>query len=186
VGFIQQRRNHRRRRCFAMGARNRDGPFKAHQFGKHVGALDHRDMTRARGGDFRIVALDRGRNDHRVCAFDVLRLVADHHRHALVAQALNIGPVRNVRAAHIVTERPHHIGDAAHADAANADKMHNARAEGQAHLDRRRIDFRELVCFSHFIKAFYLALTLILRSPASLVLRDAGTPSQATPFQPSR
>ena len=59
IGFIKQRRDHGGGRRLAMGARNGNGPFKTHQFGEHVRAFDHRNMTRARGGNFRIVAADR-------------------------------------------------------------------------------------------------------------------------------
>ena len=51
---------------------------------------------------------------------------------ALVAQPLHIGAFRLVRALHLVAEIVEHLGNAAHADAADADKMH--QADGLWHL----------------------------------------------------
>ncbi len=45
---------------------------------------------------------------------------------ALVAQALHIGAVGGVRALHLVAEVDEHLGDAGHADAADADEVNGA------------------------------------------------------------
>src|SRR5690606_16073234 len=45
---------------------------------------------------------------------------------ALVAQALHIGAVGLVGALHLIAQIVQHLCDAAHADAANADEMHDA------------------------------------------------------------
>src|SRR5437870_2476466 len=61
--------------------------------------------------------------------------MADEARNALVAQALHIGAVGLVGALHAIAEVEEHLGDAAHADAADADEMH--QADCLRHLHRR-------------------------------------------------
>src|SRR5271170_1804758 len=51
---------------------------------------------------------------------------------SLRAQALHIGVVDGIRAAHAVAEIVHDLGDAAHADAADADEMDRADIERHA------------------------------------------------------
>src|ERR1700685_2217168 len=55
----------------------------------------------------------------------------DRDLHALVAQPLDVGALGLVGALHRIAEVHHHLGDAAHADAADADEMHrpNVRRE---------------------------------------------------------
>ncbi len=55
---------------------------------------------RARGGELRIVALDRGRDDDHVGVAEIFGIVADRDRDALVAQPLDIGALGQVGALH--------------------------------------------------------------------------------------
>ena len=64
---------------------------------------------------------------------EIVRLVADRDGRALVAQALHVGDVGGVRALHRVAEIDQHLGDAAHADAADADEMDGADIGRQFH-----------------------------------------------------
>ena len=48
------------------------------------------------------------------------------NRDALIAQALDVGALGDVRALHRIAEIDQHLGDAAHADAADADEMDRA------------------------------------------------------------
>ena len=57
---------------------------------------------------------------------EVFGAVADEALDALVAQPLHIGAVGLVGALHAIAEIVQHLGDAAHADAADADEMHEA------------------------------------------------------------
>ena len=52
--------------------------------------------------------------------------MADRDRDAALAQALDDIAVGDVRALHLVAEDVHHLGDAGHADAADADEMDGA------------------------------------------------------------
>ena len=61
------------------------------------------------------------------------RVVADEHGRAALAQALDVGVVASVRALHRVAEIDQHLGDAGHADAADADEMDGAELARQFH-----------------------------------------------------
>ena len=116
-----------------MGAGDRDAALQPHQFGQHFGAAHHRNALRARRHQFRIVALDRGRDHDHVGAVDVLGLVADDDRDALLAQPLDIGAFGGIRALHGVAEIAQHLGDAAHADAADPDEVDGSDLARQSH-----------------------------------------------------
>jgi len=55
--------------------------------------------------------------------------MADGHRDAGVAQPLDVGALRLVGTLHGIAEILQHLGDAAHADAADADEMDGADIE---------------------------------------------------------
>ena len=61
-------------------------------------------------------------------------LVADGDLDALVAQPLDVGAVGDVGAGDGVAEIGQHLGDAAHADAADADEMHRSDVARQFHV----------------------------------------------------
>jgi hypothetical protein len=54
-----------------MHAGNRDAVFQPHQFGQHLGALNHRNMQPASFGNFGIIDGDGGTRDHDIRAGDV-------------------------------------------------------------------------------------------------------------------
>ena len=56
----------------------------------------------------------------------------------LPAQPLDIGALGDVGALHLVAEIDQHLGDAAHADAADADEMHRPDLARQPHADASR------------------------------------------------
>ena len=68
-----------------------------------------------------------------VRAIDVARVVADGDANTFLAQALDVGAVDGVGALHRVAEIGEHLGDAAHADAADADEMDGADIARQLH-----------------------------------------------------
>jgi len=73
--------------------------------------------------NFRIVRLDGGRCDHHIRAGDVFRRMPDGNGCAQLLQALRRVGGLDVRSADAVSEIQQHFGDAAHSDAADADKM---------------------------------------------------------------
>ena len=116
-----------------MGAGDGDAAFQPHQLGQHFGAAHHRDALGARRHQFGIVALDRGRHHQHIGAIDVLGLVADADRDALVAQPADIGALGGVGALHGVAEIAQDLGDAAHADAADPDEVDGSDLARQSH-----------------------------------------------------
>jgi hypothetical protein len=90
-------------------------------------------MRCARGHQLRIVALDRRRHHQHVGAGDVFGFVADADADALVAQAGDVGAFGGVRALHRIAEIAQHLGDAAHADAADPDEVDGSDLARQSH-----------------------------------------------------
>ena len=70
---IEQRGDQRGGRGLAVGAGDGDAAFQPHQLGQHLGAPHHRQALRARRDQFRIVALDRGRDHHHLGAAEIAR-----------------------------------------------------------------------------------------------------------------
>ena len=136
IEIAEQRCHHRGRRGLAMGAGNRDAAFQPHQFGQHFGAAHHRNALGARRHQFRIVALDRGRDHDDVGAVDILGLVADRNLDALLAQPRDVAAFGRVRALHGIAEIAQHLGDAAHADAADPDEVNGSDLARQSHETR--------------------------------------------------
>ena len=120
---IEHRRDHRGRRRLPVGASDRNRRFQPHQLGQHFGPAYQRNPAGQRRFDFRIAALDGGRRDHHRCALNILRTMADFHVNALRAQTFDDIALGNIAALHLITEIVHNLGDAGHADAADADEM---------------------------------------------------------------
>ena len=132
---LQHGRDQRSRRRLAVRATDRDGPFQAHQLSQHFGTPHHGQHADARGLDLRIVAPHRGRGDDDLRRAQVFRRMADGDGNARGTQPRNVGTLRDVAALHRVAEIVQHLGDARHADAADADKMDRSDGERQrAHL----------------------------------------------------
>ena len=129
---IEDRGDHRGGRRLAVRARHRDGGFQAHQLGQHLGAADDGDAAFQRQLHLRIAALDRGGGDHHGRIAQIFRLVADRDGNAALAQALDHIAFGHVRALHLVAEVVHHLGDARHADPADADEMDGPDIGGDA------------------------------------------------------
>ncbi len=111
-------------------AGDRHRVLEPHQLGEHLGPGDDGDLPRLRGEHLRVVPPDRRGDDHHVGRDQVLRPVAD-----LQARAEPVQPARGlrlleVRAADPVAEVEQHLGDAAHADAADAHEVHLGRVPG--------------------------------------------------------
>ena len=130
---VEQRGHQRGGGGLAVGAGDGDARFQPHQLGQHFGAPHHRQALGARGDQLGIILLDGGGHHHHVGAVDVLRLVADGDLDALVAQPLDVTALGDVGAGDGVAEINEHLGDAAHADAADADEMDRADIARQFH-----------------------------------------------------
>ncbi len=129
---IEQRGDHAGGGGLAVGAGDRDRALQPHQFGEHFGAAHDGNAGFERGGDFGVVALDRGRGHHHRRLAEILRGMADHYLDPALAQALDDIALGNVGALHAVAEVVHHFGNARHADAADADEMDRADVGGDA------------------------------------------------------
>ena len=129
---IEHRRDHRGGRGLAVRAGHRDSGFEAHQLSQHLGAADDGDAVLQRQIDFGIAALDRGGGDHHGGVPQILRLVADHHLDAALAQAFDDIAFGNVRTLHLVAQIVHHLGNARHTDAADADEMDGTDVDSDA------------------------------------------------------
>jgi hypothetical protein len=88
---------------------------------------------RARAATSSGLSLDRRGHHDDIGAVDILGGVADRDRNALVAQPFDIGAFGDIGAHHPVAEIGQHLGNAAHADAANADEMDRPDVARQFH-----------------------------------------------------
>ena len=114
-----------------MGAGDRDRLLHPHQLGEHFGALDRgrrRSAAAWTSGLSSLIAVEQ------TTTAASPRLsgewpIADGD--AGLAQLLDDIGVGGVRALHLVAELVHHLGDARHADAADADEMDRADVGAQ-------------------------------------------------------
>ena len=134
TGRLEQRRHERGRRRLAVRAGDRDALLEPHELGEHFGAANDRNAPRARRDELGIVALHGGGNDDHRGRAEIRRVVADEHRRALLAQALDIGVVAQVRALNLAAKIDEHFRDARHADAADADEVDGADLVRQFHM----------------------------------------------------
>lgn len=138
-----------------MAAGNRDGKFHFQKFSQHFRPRNHRNIFAMRLNNFRIIRFNRRRNHRHIGAADIFRCMSARHLHAQPLQTKRrIGDL-GIRTADAVTKIKEHFGDAAHADATNADKM-----------DALDFALHEscFLIFSHLLTSFLCApLTLFLR-----------------------
>ena len=88
--------------------------------------------SRARARDnLGVLRVDGARVDDDVGAADVVGRVADEDAHAETLQAARVLVGLEVRAADVEVERTQDLGEAAHADAADADEVHVADATAE-------------------------------------------------------
>ncbi len=131
LGGIEQGCDQRGRGGLAVGAGDRDRPLEPHQLAQHLGPAHDRHAGAARGLDLGVVALDRGRHHDHPAVAEIGGPVADRDLDAQPAQALGVGVLDQVRALHPVAEIVQHLGDPAHADAADPDEVDAARIDRQ-------------------------------------------------------
>ena len=128
---LQHRRHQAGGGGLAVRAADRDGPFQPHQFGEHFRPPHDRDEACPSGLDLGIVFLDGGGGDDDLRPAEVRRVVPDGHLDAGRAQPQHVGGFGNIAALHDVAEVVQHLGDAGHADAADAHEMDGADGQRQ-------------------------------------------------------
>ena len=132
-GGVEQRRHQRSRRGLAMRAGHGHALFQPHQLGQHLGPANDGNAPRPRLDHFGIIALHGGRNDDHRRAAEIGLVMADEDGRALLAQALDVGVVAQVRALNLMAKVEKHLGDARHANAADADEVDGADLVRQFH-----------------------------------------------------
>src|ERR1700688_5195027 len=119
----QNRSDHGGGGGFSVGSGDGDAIFQAHQFGKHLGARNHRDFHFVRFDDFGIAGDDRGRGHHHVRAIDVDSFMRIEDCGAKWGEPLGDSRRLAIGAGDRIAQRQKHFGDAAHADAAYAHQV---------------------------------------------------------------
>lgn len=121
---VQRAGEHGRGRRLPMGARHGQRVQIAPEASEHLGAVHDGKVAPARLDELGVVLQDGRGDDHRhVAVGDVRAVLADEHGDPRIAQLLGVAALLDVRARHghaLVVGDP---GDAAHADAADPDKV---------------------------------------------------------------
>jgi hypothetical protein len=127
---VEQGRDHRGRGGLAVGAGNGDAGFQPHQFGQHLGTAHDRNAPSRERRRVRDCPSDGGRDHHNLGHAEILRGMADGDGRAAILQPLDRIALGGVRALHLVAEVQQNLGDAGHADAADADEMDGTDVAG--------------------------------------------------------
>ncbi len=109
-----------------VGAGDGDAVAIAHQLGEHLRTRHHRDALLQGQRDFRVTGVHRAGNHQHVGTVHVAGVVAEEDFRAEALQALGDGRGLEVGTGDFVTQVEQHLGDAAHAGAADADEVHAA------------------------------------------------------------
>ena len=123
--FGEHRGDEARRRRLAVRAGDRDALLQAHQLGQHQRARHDGNAALARGDDFRVVGAPprstrrRRRRRATFAAAWPIAIVDAEPRETARHRALG-----EIGARHAIALRREHLGDAAHAGAADADEVH--------------------------------------------------------------
>ena len=116
-----------------MRSGDRDRLLQAHQFGQHFRPSDNGQQPFPGRFQLGIVALDGGGNDDDLGLAEIGRVVPDRDLHALLTQPQNVSVFSDIRALDGIAEIDQDLGDAAHADAADADEMHRPDVAWKLH-----------------------------------------------------
>ena len=130
---VDQRGDERGGRGLAVRPCDGNAALEPHQLGQHLGAAHDRQALGTCGNELRVVALDRGRHHHHLGIAERGGGMADGNLGAFLAQAFDVGAVGSVRTLHGVAEVDEHLGDAAHADAADPDEVDRTDVARQFH-----------------------------------------------------
>ena len=133
TGLDHHPADHGRGRRLPVGAGDRNRPVALHQRGERIGPAEHGQPFFARSLELRICVLDRGRNNHRRCALEILGALANKNLDAFAREAAKICSVFLVAALNIKATRGHNLGDGAHADATDANNMYTTAGKRVFH-----------------------------------------------------
>ncbi len=191
-GFGEHACGQRGRRRLAVRARDRDAAPEAHELAEHFRARHDRNAARTRGRDFGVVGFDRARCDEHVDVVDVLRVVALVDARAERGETARRRVLAAIGARYRITEIAEHFGDAAHADAADADEMHAAEVLHDVAVlleaDRRHaatsIQMSAMRRAASGLASVYAA-SAIFRSFARSPISSNAAPSRFTKSSPS-
>ena len=126
-GIEPARAEHRgdegRRRGLAVGARDGDAVLEPHELGEHLRPRDDGDAALARHLHLDVVGGDGGRVHDDVRALDVGGLVPGEDLGAEALEPLDGVVAPGVGAGDAIAQVEQHLGDAAHADAADAHEV---------------------------------------------------------------
>src|SRR5437660_8881238 len=121
---VENRSDHRSRRCLSMSARNRNAVFQAGKLGQHFSPCNDRNLASFGFLNFRIVGPDRRRSHHHMRAAHVFYGVARIDCCSTFFEALGDRRPAHIRAGHFVSEIEQEFSYPAHADTADPDKMY--------------------------------------------------------------
>ena len=124
---LEHQRNHRRRRGLAVRAGDGDAEPEPHQLREHFRPRDDRNLPPRGLPDLRVGRPHRGGYHDHLRVSDVRRLVRVGDADADRLQPIGDRRPLLVRPADDVAQIGEQLGDAAHADAANPDKVHAPR-----------------------------------------------------------
>ena len=110
-------------RGFAVRAGNGDAVTEAHQLRQHQGARNNGNLLLQRSDNFGIFFFDGGRGNDDIRTVNVFGGMAGINLNAQAAQMLGSGISRLIRTGNFKAQIVQDFGDAAHADAADTDKM---------------------------------------------------------------
>src|SRR5947209_18480172 len=106
-----------------MHAGDGDAVLQAHQLGKHLVALNHGNVNVSGSEDLGIIFTDGGAGNYDFRPGDMLGFVALVNGGAELGQAIRNGAAAQIGAGAFESEVQQHLGDAAHADAAEPYKL---------------------------------------------------------------
>src|SRR2546426_690416 len=106
-----------------MSAGNGDAVFQASELGQHFSSRNHRNLPSLRFLNFWIVGTHRRRGNDDMSVSNVFAHVARKDGCPTLFKALGDSRQAHIRTGHFVSEVEQDLSDAAHADAADPDKM---------------------------------------------------------------
>ncbi len=142
AGRRQQMTDDGSSRGFAVGAGDRHSSLQPHQFGEHFRPPHYRQTPLRRRRQLGMLFRHRGRNDQRIDALEVIRLVTVIDLRAEFGQPPRPLVVREIAAAHRQALSEQHLGDTAHADATDTHEVEVADAHAPPPIDSTRSAMR--------------------------------------------
>ena len=123
-----------------MSAANSDRELQPHQLGQHFSPPHERQALGPASHHFGIIGLDRRGIDHSRSPLDMGRIMANEDLGPQLFEPFGIGAGLGIGALDHIANTQHDLGNAAHAYAPYANKMHGTEGEGDGasvHGDHR-------------------------------------------------